>query len=62
MPLLPIMTYLLKVDREKWNEFKQAVAEEGHTARWMINGLIDEYLERARDRRHNAKKKKDAKK
>ncbi len=55
MPLLPIMTYLLKVDREKWAEFKQAVAEEGHTALWTINGLIDEYLERARDRKRAKK-------
>lgn len=57
--MLPVMTYLLKIDRAKWEEFKQAVAEEGHTARWMLEELIDTYLKKRRARKPKVTDRKD---
>jgi hypothetical protein len=54
------MSYLLRIDREKWTAFVAAVKAEGHTAKWMIESWIDDYL--TGPRRVAKRKKKGGKK
>ena len=48
--------YLLRIDAEKWAAFKARLSHEGHTVKWIIESLIDDYISHGL-RKHRAKKK-----
>ena len=55
----PIVTYLLKIDQEKWAAFKERLALDGHTVKWIIESLIDDYIEHGRPTPKPKARKKD---
>jgi hypothetical protein len=52
----PLVTYLFKIDREKWEEFAARVKSEGRTIKWVIEELIREYTEHGLRRGRKDKK------
>lgn len=57
--LAPLVNYLLEMDRKKWAAFKARLKADGHTVKWMIESLIDDYI--AHGRKPPTKKKGDPK-
>lgn len=45
---MPLIAYLLKIDREKWESFKEAARDQGYTMKWLIEQWIDDYLRQQR--------------
>jgi hypothetical protein len=56
---MAIFAYLFRIDPKKWAEFMAAVRAEGHTAKWVLESLIDDYLTGPRRVANQKKKKKD---
>lgn len=44
--LPPFVTYLVKIDRKKWQAFTAILKKEGRTVKWAIEALIDRVIDR----------------
>jgi hypothetical protein len=54
---MAFITYLFRIDAEKWAAFKARLSREGHTVKWIIESLIDDYITHGRVQPTDKKKK-----
>lgn len=55
---MAIIAYLFKIDAEKWVAFKARLTQDGHTVKWIIESLIDDYIKYGRTKPPAKKKDK----
>jgi hypothetical protein len=54
---MALIAYLFKIDEKKWAAFKARLSREGHTVKWIIESLIDDYITHGRVKPEEKKKK-----